>query len=70
MTVSAMPPTAMPPTAMPAAATTMPVGMSGRRGQQTGGYRGRDQQGFEAHHGYHPFISVDRENLDQPQALT
>jgi hypothetical protein len=58
MTVSAMPAAAT----MPAAA--MPVGMSGRRGQQTGGYWGRDQQSFEAHHGYHPFVSVDREDLD------
>jgi hypothetical protein len=28
--------------------------MSGRRGQQTCGYRCRDQQSFEAHHGYYP----------------
>jgi hypothetical protein len=47
----------------------MPFGMSGWRGQQTGGYRSRDQQRFEAHHGHHPFISVDREDLDQPQPL-
>jgi hypothetical protein len=47
----------------------MPLGMSGRRGQQTGGDRGRDQQGFKAHHGYLPFISAGREDLHQPQAL-
>ncbi len=72
MAVSAMPATATMPaaaTAMPTTATTMPFGMSGRRSQQTGGYRGRDQQGFEAHHVYHPYISADREGLDQPQAL-
>jgi hypothetical protein len=63
MTISTMPP------AMPA--TAMPFGMSSRRGQQTGGYRSRDQQGFKAHHGYHPFIcAVDRENLDQAQRTT
>jgi hypothetical protein len=47
-------------TTVPAStAVTTPFRVGGRRGQQSRGDRGRDQQGFEAQHGKNSFVPAD-----------